>query len=121
MSLSVNPQINVEGMDSIIDIFRVHRDTQLLILVLKDKINFLGKVSTENKQLIRSAIKQNEYYEMDQNVFKITLNNKIYLFKKFGNSEKGVLFGVIVEKTNANRVELIDKQVKHLLKKSEKW
>ena len=107
--------------DNMFNVLTTSTNPQLIILMIHGNIDFIGKISYLNKQLIRKALRHNDYFEMDNNVFKIILNKDIYVFKKFGEPGKAVLVGIFVDKTNKNRLNIIDKQVNHLLKKSDNW
>jgi len=84
-------------------------------------IDFIGKISHSTKQLIQETLTLNDYYEMDFDIYKMVLDDYIYIFKKFGEDKKVVLVGILINNSNKNRLEIIDKQTNYLLKKSEKW
>jgi hypothetical protein len=107
--------------DSLFNILNTNEDSQLITLIVNDNVDFLGKVSYRNKQLIKKALYSNEYYEIEHNTYKIILYDTIYLFKKYEKNNKTILVGIIADKTEKNRFALIDKQMDHLLKKSENW
>ena len=124
METALNPQIdfNIINQDGgLLNILTTYKDSQLVVLMLENNIDFIGKISHSTKQLIQETLTLNDYYEMDFDIYKMVLDDYIYIFKKFGEDKKVVLVGILINNSNKNRLEIIDKQTNYLLKKSEKW
>ena len=119
MALPANIQNNYN--DELFNLFYHYKDAQLLTLIIDDEVDFIGNISSNQKEIIQNALKNNKYFEMNNDIYKIDLLDYVYLYKKFQNTDKLILLGVIADKTDENRLTLIDQQVQHLIQKSENW
>lgn len=101
--------------------FMDNNEETYLITIILDNIDFLGNVTYRDKEAIKKSLKTNEYYEIEKGLYRMILSNSIYIFKKYGEQDKTVLIGVLVEKNDTNRLNLMNKQADFLMSKSASW
>jgi hypothetical protein len=111
----------VIGIETDTYLLNLPEDSQLIVLYTNNDINFIGKVSNRNKFLIKKMIESNDFFEINKNLYKIILHNRIYIYKKYKIKNNILLIGSILQKTNDVRLQLMDRQTEHLLQKSENW
>jgi len=112
-----------EGLNGVLSIIADNKEALLMALSNGDLkiIDFIGKIPYRTREQIKKAIKLNEYYEIEKDIYRMVLDDCIYLFKKYNMKEEVALIGVLIEKTENNRLSIITKQADFLLAKCEGW
>lgn len=104
-----------------INIMDQYEDAYLVVIMINEGVEFIGEISDYNKQLIKKAFTLNDFYEIANGIYRMVLKNTIYIFKKFGEETKTVLVGVLAEKNEENRIDILDRQTNYLLNKCKDW
>lgn len=109
------------SISNVLNLTNKYNECFLVTKIVDDNIEFVGEISSVDQNSIKKAIKLQEFYSVDGETFRMILNNSIYVFKKFDNGTKISFVGVLFEKTNENRIKLMNKQSNFLLEIAEAW
>jgi hypothetical protein len=112
-----NQETTVEMINFIFE----EEECSLITIMMDGNIDFVGSISSKDAKAIKKILLQKEYYSVAKGIYKIILDKSIYLFKMFGKEDKTVLIGVLAEKSEGNRLNLLERQSSLLLQKAEAW
>jgi hypothetical protein len=95
-----------------------YEDSYLITIMVDFKdVSYVGNISELNKRKIINSIKLGDFYEVGKGLFRMVLTDCIYIFKKFEKDDKMVLLGVLAEKNEENRIDLMVRQTDILINK----
>ena len=108
--------VNIIQSKNTID--KIIEDEYLIVAIAEGcDIDFSGKTSKRNQRIIKDLIQKKEYHEVSKNIYRMVLPNAIFIYRKFGRSNKVYLVGRIMEKNERNRLDMMEIQTQYLMQR----
>lgn len=98
-----------------LNLLEKNRDKYITIHITEKKITFLGGIKKNQKSTIKEKINKEQFFVVQDDIYKINLSEKIYLFKKFDNCKSRVFIGLLIDRNSDNRLDLMNIQSNYLL------
>ncbi len=106
-----------------LDRYILDGDKYLVMYIPKNgaDIVILGNIDENSKEVARNKARKNRMYQIMDNIYRMYLLDRIYLFRMFDRGKAWVYVGACAKLNDLNRLAILDHQSQFLQGKMNEW